>query len=363
MDNFQTFNGQQIRKIQVGWESYGKMNKDKSNVILITHYFSGNSHAAGRYHPDDAAPGYWDAIIGPGKAIDTNEYYVLSVDTLANLSAHDPKVITTGPASTNPDTGKPYGLDFPVVTIRDFVNVQKALLDSLGIDKLHAVIGPSMGSLQALEWASAYPERVERLVSVIGAGRMDAWTVAALEHWAAPIRLDPNWQQGRYYGGQLPLAGLTASLALITQDALHPDFVNGANPDHHPLEQAPLTDIRQSHQVVNWLWGLAASRARMVDANHLLYLVRASQLYLAGMDKTLEQGLRGVRARVLLLPAVEDQILMPYLTEELQQALLKQQKSVTHKNIPGPMGHLNGLRNIDQVGETIRTFLQQGNPL
>ena len=131
-------------------------------------------HAAGKYKADDALAGYWDALIGPGKI---NKYFVISSDTLVNANWHDPNVITTGPASTNPATGKPYGLDFPVVTITDFVEVQKRLLDSLGINKLHAVIGASMGSFQALEWAVRYPEQVERLVHVIGAATMDAWTV------------------------------------------------------------------------------------------------------------------------------------------------------------------------------------------
>ena len=201
MPSYTTVGGRTINSLQVGWESYGKLNQAKDNVILITHYFSANSHAAGKYHPDDAAPGYWDAIIGPGKAIDINQYFVISVDSLANLNAHDPNVITTGPSSINPDTGKPYGLDFPVVTIKDFVNVQKAVLESLGVSKLHAVIGPSMGSMQALEWAASYPDWVPRMVSVIGTGDSDAWTTAALEQWAIPIRLDKNWQEGDYYDG------------------------------------------------------------------------------------------------------------------------------------------------------------------
>ncbi|OZB03459.1 MAG: homoserine acetyltransferase, partial [Idiomarina sp. 34-48-12] len=179
--DFATVSGEVISEVTVGWEAYGNLNEAKDNVILITHYFSGNSHAAGKYTPNDPQPGYWDAIIGPGKAIDTNKYYVVSSDTLVNAFPHLPHVITTGPASTNPKTGKPYGLDFPVVTIRDFVNVQHALLTSLGIEKLHAVVGASMGSLQALEWSVAYPDMVERMISVIGAGAMDAWTITALE--------------------------------------------------------------------------------------------------------------------------------------------------------------------------------------
>ena len=162
--SFSTYNGQHIAEVSVGWEAYGELNAAKDNVILITHFFSGNSHAAGRYSESDALPGYWDALIGPGKAIDTNTYYVISSDTLVNQEPHNPMVTTTGPASLNPATGEPYALDFPVVTIRDFVNVQKALLDSLGITRLHAVVGASMGSLQALDWAAAYPDFVERVI-------------------------------------------------------------------------------------------------------------------------------------------------------------------------------------------------------
>src|SRR5690554_5441008 len=182
--DFVTFGGETIAEVQVGWEAYGELNDAKDNVILVTHFFSGNSHAAGKYHQDDAQAGYWDAIIGPGKTIDTDRFFVISVDTLVNQEPHNPRVTTTGPASINPATGKPYGLDFPVVTMRDFVNVQKLVLESLGIEKLHAVIGASMGSLQALEWTVAYPDWVERLIHVIGMAEADPWTIANLQQWA-----------------------------------------------------------------------------------------------------------------------------------------------------------------------------------
>src|SRR6266702_130833 len=157
LPSYTTVAGETIKAVKIGWEAAGTLNADKSNAILITHFFSGTSHAFGKYAANDPSPGYWDAIIGPGKAIDTNKYYVLSSDTLVNLNANVPNVVTTGPASTNPDTGKPYGMSFPVVSIRDFVRVQKALIDSLGIKKLKAVIGASMGALQAYECAQSYP--------------------------------------------------------------------------------------------------------------------------------------------------------------------------------------------------------------
>ncbi|NVK56100.1 MAG: homoserine O-acetyltransferase [Alteromonadaceae bacterium] len=360
MPVYTTVGGRTIKSLQVGWESYGELNQSKDNVILITHYFSANSHAAGKYHPDDTAPGYWDALIGPGKAIDTNKYFVISVDSLANLSANDPNVITTGPASINPDTGKPYGLDFPVVTIKDFVNVQKAVLESLGISKLHAVVGASMGSMQALEWAASYPDWVPRMISVIGAGQSDAWTTAALEQWAIPIRLDKHWQDGNYYESEAPIDGLAASLMLITQQALHPAFFNqqGEALNYHPLESGPLSDIRQSHSIVKWLSERAHSRAALMDANHLLYLVRACQLFLAGHGDDLNASMKAVKAKSLFLPAENDLLLMPYMAQAAHDALLNNNKESVYDEIKGNFGHLDGVLNIQQKAADIEAFLQ-----
>lgn len=357
---YTTFGGKTIKNVSVGWESYGKLNAAKDNVILITHYFSGNSHAAGKYHPEDAAPGYWDAIIGPGKAIDTNRFFVISVDSLANLSAYDDNVVTTGPASINPDTGKPYGLSFPVVTIRDFVNVQKAVLESLGISKLHAVVGPSMGSMQALEWAAAYPDWVERMVSVIGAGMSDAWTTSALEQWAIPIKLDPHWHHGDYTQQNAPSDGLVASLMLITQQALHPHFFNqqGETLGYSPLESGPLNDIDANYSIVNWLRSRAEARAAKMDANHLLYLVRACQLFVAGHKGTLADGLKDVKAKTLFLPATSDLLLMPYMAKKAYNELKAQGKPTEYAELSGQLGHLEGVLDVQEQAEMLKAFLQ-----
>ena len=192
--------GETIKSVKVGWESAGTLNADKSNAILITHFFSGTSHAFGKYSAEDKTAGYWDAIIGPGKAIDTNKYFVLSSDTLVNLNVNMPNVVTTGPASINPDTGKPYGMSFPVVGIKDFVRVEKALIDSLGITRLKAVVGASMGGLQAYEWAQSFPDSVERIVPVVAYVTPEPYLIAWLDMWAQPIRLDPKWNNGDYYG-------------------------------------------------------------------------------------------------------------------------------------------------------------------
>ena len=357
--DFTTVSGVTLEQVDIGWESYGKLNANKDNVILITHYFSGTSHAAGKYKADDALPGYWDAIIGPGKAIDTNKYYVISSDTLVNANWHDPNVITTGPASTNPKTGKPYGLDFPVVTITDFVNVQKRLLDSLGITKLHAVMGASMGSFQALEWATRYPDKVERLIHVIGAATMDAWTVAALEKWALPIRLDKNWQQGNYYGKQRPLDGLAATMLNITQDAMHPIIYNASFPDFNVLDEGALKDIRTLPKLNQVLAQRAMARAKTQDANHVLYLVRASQLFTAGMQSDLTTALKNVSAKTLLLPATNDLLLRPENMRTVFDTMKAAGKDVEISEIEGGWGHLDGLFSIAPKAQLISEFLEE----
>ncbi len=170
LPQYTTQGGKTIKNVRVGYETYGKLNAAGTNVVFVPHFFSGTSHAAGRYKADEKAAGYWDAIIGPGKAIDTDKYFVVSADTLVNLNVKSPMVGTSGPATINPDTGKPYGSTFPVVSIADFVRVHKALLDSLGVKKLAAAAGASMGSLQAMQWAAEDPGYVERVIHVIGPG-------------------------------------------------------------------------------------------------------------------------------------------------------------------------------------------------
>ncbi|MAD75766.1 MAG: homoserine acetyltransferase [Rheinheimera sp.] len=355
--NFKTENGALISPAKVGWEAYGKLNADKSNVILITHFFSGSSHAAGKYKETDAAPGYWDAIIGPGKAIDTDKYYVISVDTLVNANVFDPTVITTGPATVNPATGKPYGLSFPVVTIGDFVEVQKALLDNLGINKLHAVIGGSMGSFQAIEWATRYPDRVERLIPVIGTAYIDAWAAVRLERWAYPIKQDPAWRGGDYYQHGQPEQGLTTALAYIIQDAVYPTGFNMRYPAPY-TDKAPHQDILASFSAWDQLMAHANLRAKMQDANHILYLIRASQLYRAGMGENWQQALSRVTAKTLFLPASGDQLLLPTMAKTSAEAMTAAGKTVEYAEIPGIWGHLDGVVGIAAVADNIRTFLE-----
>lgn len=354
LPSYTTVGGAPLRDVKVGWEAYGTLNADKSNVILITHFFSGTSHAAGKYKESDAAPGYWDAIIGPGKPLDTSKYYILSSDTLVNLNAGDPNVVTTGPATPAPDTGKPYGVSFPVVSIRDFVNVQKALLDSLGITRLHAVMGPSMGALQAYEWATGYPEVVQRVVPVIAGGEADGWLVGWLDAWATPIRLDPNFNKGNYYGGTPPKAGLTAALKLVTLSAGAPPWANTAfGRKWSEPGKDPALSLDNHYAIETKLDEIAAARANIADANHFLYLVKANQIFAAGGDV----GLKRIKAPVLLISADDDLLFHPAAIQRTADEIRKGGASVEQVKIGGGRGHLNGIANIQEAGEAIRAFL------
>lgn len=359
MESFTTQGGETIPNVTIGWEAYGELNEARDNAILITHFFSGTSHAAGRYDADGEPTGYWDAIIGPGKPLDTDEYYIISSDTLVNLNANDPNVTTTGPASINPDTDEPWGMDFPVVTIRDFVEVQRELLESQGIESLHAVMGASMGALQAIEWASAYPDKVDRLIPVIGGGVADPWLLATLSAWAAPIRLDANWNEGNYYDSEPPNDGLKEALKLVTLNANHWQWANETfNRDWADEERDPAQDINARYAIEKTLDDVAAARAELSDANHLLYLVRANQTFMAGYGDSLEEGLAAINAPTLMLYSENDLVFAPEGVRHTAELIEAGGNEVALETLEGNRGHLDGVLSIDQASETLREFLK-----
>lgn len=342
LPEFKTVKGESISKLKVGYETYGELNADKSNVILITHYFSGSSHAAGKYGKESES-GYWDSIIGPGKAVDTNKYFVISSDTLANISPADPYVVTSGPASLNPKTNKSYGMSFPFVSIRDFVNVQRMLLDSLGIKKLYAVMGPSGGSIQAMEWSAAYPDDVSRVVAVIGPGlSLPPYVIALLNLWASPITLDPAWKKGAYQKNGV-FKGLVESLKLITHSSVYFDWgpSNGGElvGDQYVIEKA-LTDR-------------ARARAEKVDANSILYTVKAMQSF------NIEDEAKNIKAEILFIPAEKDMIFPPELFEKTAKKLCGLGKKAEVYVLKGRGGHLDGISKIADAGFVISQFLSR----
>ncbi len=350
LPSYTTVAGDTIKSVKIGWEAAGTLNADKSNAILVTHYFSGTSHAFGKYSAEDKAAGYWDAIIGPGKAIDTNKYYVLSSDTLVNLNANMPNVVTTGPASINPDTGKPYGMSFPVVSIKDFVSVQKALVDSLGIKKLKAVIGASMGALQAYEWAQSYPDSVERIVAVVGYATPEPYLIAWLDMWAQPIRLDPKWNNGDYYGREPPIEGLKAALKVVTLQANSWEWARktfGTAPAEEGKD--PAKAMANRFKIEGFLDQAATARAGFADANHFLYLCKANQL--AAVDPA------KIKSPALVLYAPNDLVFYEPIVQETMQKIAEAGGSVEGGKLMGPNGHINSLVAIGQQAEKIAAFL------
>jgi homoserine O-acetyltransferase len=356
--DFATQGGAVIPEMTLGWEAYGELNEARDNVVLIAHALPGTSHAAGRYTAEDPAPGYWDSIIGPGKAIDTDRFYVISVDTPVNLNAHDPNVITIGPASIDPATGEPWGMTFPILTIRDFVETQKALLDQLGIETLHAVMGASMGASQAYEWAASYPEKVERLIPVVGAGWVGADMIAWLDIYATPIRLDPDWQNGAYYDGKPPLRGLAEALKIATFHAQHPKWANATFGRNWANEGAdPAASFDNFFQIQAALAGVGAARAATADANHFLYLVKANQLFVAGHGAGLYDGLVAIEAPALIIHSNDDQLFPGNAVRDTATLIRADGVPVQVVELAGTRGHLDGLINIAQAGGQIRAFL------
>jgi homoserine O-acetyltransferase/O-succinyltransferase len=360
LPSYTTLGGQTIKGLKIGWQSAGTLNADRSNAILITHFFSGNSHAFGKYKAEDQTAGYWDGIIGPGKAIDTNKYFVISSDTLVNLNTGVPGVTTTGPASINPDTGKPWGMAFPVVTIGDFVNVQKALAESLGITKWHTVMGASMGALQAYDWAARHPQMVDRIIPVIGSAEASPWLIAWLDAWASPIRLDPKWNGGDYYGKEPPNAGLAEALKLVSLHANHWDWAQkSVGRAHAEGGKNPAAAMDNRYRIETLLAGSGAARAKVSDANHFLYLVKANQTFAPGGAQTLEEAAKLIRAKTLLLYAPGDQVFPAEWIKATEAALKANGVSVDSAEIAGPNGHLNGVVGLAPHGPRITAFLEK----
>ena len=353
LGTYRCVSGKRLQNVRIGFETYGTLNADKSNAILVCHYFSGNARAAGPADDVHELPGWWDKLIGPGKALDTDRYFIVSSNTLANLNACDGYSVTTGPASENPETGAAWGMDFPLVTVEDFVRVQKRLLEHLGIERLVAVAGPSGGSVQAIQWSVDYPDMVPRVIAVISPGLyIHPYAAAMMELWTRPITADPAWNGGDYYTAGPPREGLAQALALVNLTSLSYEVV--AEFGHGPAEDGKHPAESLQHQFIAdvTLDGIARARAETLDANSFLYMVRAYKLY------DVRSRLHESRARYLFIPSATDMVFPPHLSatavEDLQAAGLDAELSML--NVSG--GHLDGLMQIDRAAAGIRQFLE-----
>jgi len=354
LPSYKTVAGQEIRDVRIGYETYGKLNDTGDNAIFVAHFYSGTSHAAGKYKESDAAPGYWDSIIGPGKAIDTDKFFVISADTLVNINVKDPMVTTTGPASIDPATGKPYGMRFPVVSMRDSVRVHKQLLDKLGVHQLAAAVGASGGSIQAMEWAALYPDFVKRVVHVIGPGfEISPYVIALLDVWSLPVRLDPKWKQGDYYGSGDPDDGVAEALKIVTVQTRHWDWAQAtfgyapADPD-----KLPGAAMGNRFKIESALEAGARARAKVADGNSIIYMSKANQLY-----RLSDEEVKGIKAKILFIPSYSDLVFPPKLSMEALQRFKKQGGQGMLYLLQGPGGHLEGVLNLDKAAGVISRFL------
>ena len=355
LPQYSTAGGKTISNVRVGYETYGRLNAAGDNAIFVPHFFTGTSHAAGRYTADEKTAGYWDAIIGPGKAIDTDRYFVISADALANINVKSANVGTVGPATVNPDTGKPYGSSFPVVSYKDSVRVHKALVDSLAVKKLAAVAGASGGSIQAMEWAAEYPELVERVIHVIGPGLdIHPFVIGLLDIWTMPIKLDANWKGGDYYGLPEPTEGMAQALKTITLTSLHFGWAEKVHGYKWAAEgKNPQDSVANLFAIEDALYKTGVARAAALDAAHLVWTARANQLY------NLEKEQSRIKAKVLFLPASTDMIFPPALSRRWAEKLKAQGNQVELYEIEGTNGHLDGILSIGKVADRIKAFLEK----
>lgn len=354
LPEYTTVSGRNIKKVRVGYETWGQLNAARDNAILVCHYFSGTAHATGRYREDDPLPGWWDVLIGPGKAIDTNRYFVICSDTLCCIRVFDGHVVTTGPATINPETGEPWGPDFPVIGIDDLVHVQSALLDHLGIRQLHAVAGPSAGSMQAVQWAVEYPERVQRVLAIISPGLSLHPYVWSMSHcMCAAIRNDPAWKDGRYALKQQPLLGMTQAFHLLNLNGLSFEHLENAyghdwaDPQNDP-RQALSNDFRSNAGLA----ALAAASAQISDANHFLYMERACALF------DVRSRIQQAKARFLFVPVENDLTFPPFMSERAVSEIRAAGGEAGMTVLRAAGGHYAGLATIHEAGDAIERFLE-----
>ena len=368
--------GRELPAVRIAYETYGALNPERDNVLLVCHALSGDAHAAGttRTAPEESTRdgfaaedrdgtagkglGWWDGMIGPGKAFDTNRFFVVSTNLLGGCRG------TTGPSSTDPQTGRPYGADFPVITVADMVRAQRAFLDVLGIDRLAAVAGGSLGGMQALEWAILYPDQVDAVVAIASTHALHAQGVAWNAIARDAIMRDPAWQGGHYYGsGRKPDAGMG-----VARMVGHVTYLSGqALEDRFGRRLQDASDIRYTFtdaefEVESYLRHQAGTFVRRFDANTYLYLSRALTYFdLARQhgDGSLVRALRDVSARTLLIAFSSDWLYPPSGSQDIQDALRELGKPVEFTVIEAPYGHDCFLLEEARQTPIIRRFLER----
>lgn len=402
--------GRTLAPVTVAYETLGTLSPDRDNVVLVCHALTGDAHVARANPAAGGRPGWWEAAVGPGKAVDTGRYFVVCSNVLGGCQG------TTGPSSVNPATGRPYGLDFPVITPRDMVRVQAALLDYLGIERVLAVIGGSLGAMQAIEWAVTFPDRLLGAVPIAGCSRFHPQGIAFNAVQREAILRDPAFRGGQYYPGPGPVHGLAIArmLGMITyrsDESMWTQFgrnvrplglvgrksadwdegygsrparaddggpvgagATGASP---PVRGVPApgmefpgvpepgeSDLERgfgiAYEVESYLHYNGQALVRRFDANSYLYLSRAMDLHDIGRGfPSLEAAYRRVRAETLVVGIRSDLLFPTYLQKEMVEGIRRQGGSAEYVEMDSPWGHDAFLVDFELIADTVRTFLER----
>ena len=350
--------GGTLPKVTVAFETYGQLNESHDNAILICHAISGDSHVA--KHNDEDEPGWWDILVGPGKPVDTNRFFVVCPNLLGGCRG------TTGPGSINPPTGKPYGSDFPTITIGDMVEVERRLLDKLGIGQLVAIIGGSIGGHQVLTWAIRHPDRLRGAVLLASSPRLTSQALAFDVVGRNAIRRDPYFHGGQYYDQPhgpavgLALARMIGHITYLSAEAMSQKFEGDRL---HPREEA--IEFEKTFSVGSYLGHQGTKFVERFDANSYLTLSLAMDLFdLGGTPEQLAASFRPARCRWLVLSFSSDWLFPPGQSREIANALVHNNATVSYCNIQSDCGHDAFLLpdDFDRYGEMIRAFIQNLAP-
>lgn len=347
--------GQVIPGFTLRYETYGSLNATRDNAILICHALSGDHHCAGWHAPTDRKPGWWNNLIGPGKAVDTRRFFVICANVLGGCQG------STGPSSINPETGRPYGILFPFVTIRDMVRSQKLLLEHLGVAELHGVIGGSMGGMQALLFAREYPSFVRRVLAMATTGRESAQAIAFNEVGRQAIMQDPAWNHGDYpkEGGPrvgLAIARMMAHITYVSDASMDRKFGRRKKESAHA--DAYTFDVQ--FEVEGYLRHQGQSFINRFDANSYLYITRAiDQFDLAQAYGSLEAAFAAVEAETLVVGFTSDWLFPPNQNRALTLALLRAGKPASYAELDTDLGHDSFLLESEELYRLVRGFLER----
>jgi homoserine O-acetyltransferase len=338
-------------QVEVSYQTLGTLSARRDNAILVCHALSGTAHVAG-LHPDTGRPGWWDFHVGPGKAIDTNKFFVVCSNVLGGCDG------TTGPLSPRPDTGKPYGVDFPAVTVRDMVTVQAKLIEYLGFSRLFAVIGGSMGGMQALAWAVHFPERVRVCIPIATSTSHNAMQIAFNEIGRRAIVTDPNWNGGNYTPDRRPRHGLAVArmvghVTYLSDYAMTRKFGRTLQPQLNAPAAEPA-----HFTVESYLHHQGESFVNRFDPNSYLYLTKALDQFDLFSGQLPEEVLRRVKARFLVISFASDWLYPPAQSRELVRWLKRCRVAATYINLETLYGHDSFLIENPEFAQVVRHYLE-----